>query len=1498
MHKKLYYKWKNACKKAALTLVMSAMLMQSVTPVFAEEQIMPVTELAEETQVSAPALTAETEASVPTAETEKPTEAPTEKPTEAPTEAPTEKPTQTPAETVTEAQTEKTTEKTKVTEKTTEKKNEKKTKRSERINDGNKYSAAEIVSNLQSVLPYLFAADKIEAAEYAEKIKEEVKSAANEAAEPDTECLTAEDESEKVNTSEEQYLGNNKIKEDGSLTEGLKKFSKALANAQSAKNIQIINLYANKKGVLDIAQLDKAFKNQKLEVSDSQFVVINVIANDKSQNLTFSGYDMVKNGKPVEYKSENEKGYVLYNFAAMDGKKFTQYEGTLTLTDEKILQGTFLAPAAEVKIDADLAGAVYAKKIKVETSCEKLLHVVFCKGKKETVPETADLLKAETTVEENESETTEAVETEAAETEAAETEIIETEITETADSEESIEIESMTEIMTEISSEEMTEEDFNGEVLIDLAEYVDTVETVQWYTSESTGMQMKLDDLSNGEETALIDTVHVSLNAADEITDTDGKTVYEKDQQVYVWDTASEESLQIGDQLTEAGVYYLTVDGGDSYLDGSRIYLVFDDRGIAVLENSGWNKEEGLLTVAVYQAGSTIGRGLKLTVVDADDNTPITGAVFVIRDKDGNVICNSDGTPTWYINYEGTAVILDKLAAGEYIISQINAPEGYNVLPDQSVVIPEEGKELTLTNSKMEDTQKTAAVSARTYYEKTLLTSEKKQSTYAALFTEEEPRKRVSEVKELKWQPGSDAADTVVFDDLAADTEYYVVETNVYGDPLESTDYVSKLTDGMLQPDGSRKELSSVKTGAEGEAENLTAVLEQCYSNKIYPTDKYSYTAEILLKKIVKGTSGKAENTTDVFYLMLYKDAVYTQPLTETPIEISMNGLAELTQVYAVKMTQYEGTFYVKETDASGKDLPDNYPYAVSYTDGGVITVSCGMAAQATIENQLSSSVAMLGIRDAETGEYLPGVIMVLKNESGKVIGKFTSKASETKWTVPMYDTTYYLSAVQAPTGYAPAADMAFSIPKGQKVSVVMECRTAKQETTDYKVTVSKQVYCGGSQVYAYDTTTGSYAAKGAYTFYAALFADKERIQKVSDVQKITVAGLGGTTTFKNLKKGVTYYLAETNQYGQPLSSTASRSIKYSNSGKIEIEKKQQTAVIQNAYNELKGGYRYTGTMTINLRLLNAAGQSVRGTETFYVGIFRKADYSDKPTIVKMALNDADAVSVKRRILLSGEADMVYYIAEVDASGRRITDESNFGYKVTVDQPALTFSRGDDKVINITNQVKSSKVTLYLTKKVYEGVSPKKVNTTFYAGLFKDPEFKYAYTNPIPMNLTDKSELTLKLSLNLGKASEAKIYVAEVDADGKIVKSGKEFGYDVKVINSTVVFNEKSREVQSVLLNSVYSEATKENWQSIIDSEKNNLQGSHGNHNGNYNGNYDGSYGGDWYVSDNGEASPYDAGGINTGDETPILKYAWIMAAALLVMICTMVWILVRRKKR
>ena len=123
----------------------------------------------------------------------------------------------------------------------------------------------------------------------------------------------------------------------------------------------------------------------------------------------------------------------------------------------------------------------------------------------------------------------------------------------------------------------------------------------------------------------------------------------------------------------------------------------------------------------------------------------------------------------------------------------------------------------------------------------------------------------------------------------------------------------------------------------------------------------------------------------------------------------------------------------------------------------------------------------------------------------------------------------------------------------------------------------------------------------------------------------------------------------------------------------------------------------------------------------------------------------------------------------------------------------------------------------------------------------------------------------MKLSLNLGAAAGAKIYVAEVDENGKVVQAGAKFGYDIRVINATAEFTQEQTEVQSILLNSVYSSSSEDNWNKIISRDGNNIGGG---------GIGSGSNGG-------GGASAN--GSVQTGDETPILPYVGGLAAAALV---------------
>lgn len=513
----------------------------------------------------------------------------------------------------------------------------------------------------------------------------------------------------------------------------------------------------------------------------------------------------------------------------------------------------------------------------------------------------------------------------------------------------------------------------------------------------------------------------------------------------------------------------------------------------------------------------------------------------------------------------------------------------------------------------------------------------------------------------------------------------------------------------------------------------------------------------------------------------------------------------------------------------------------------------------------------MLRLLDASSDKQLSGAKMVIKDATtSKNVYSFTTGNEVQILTNKLAAGSYVLTELTAPSGYSNTADVAFEVKDGQTTEVVM--RNASHGKASHKLTVSMQIYVGDAQVYAKDTTSGTYAKEKRYTYYAALFADKARTQKVSDVKEITVSGLNGSVTFSNLEKG-TYYLAETDEYGNVLTASdihgTECKVEYSDGGKISVSASSEQAVIKNVYSSLPTGYRHTATLTITKKLQTASGEAQTDTKTFYAGIYRKKDFSDTPTVVTLDLKNASEVSAKRRILLSSSNEVSYYIAEVDKNGKRITDEASFGYTIQVDQPEVTLKGGDDKHVTITNKTRVSKVTLYLTKKVYEGTSKKAVNETFYAGLFKDPEFTQLYAKPIALQLKNKSEITLKLSLNLGAAAGAKIYVAEVDENGKVVQAGAKFGYDIRVVNATAEFTQEQTEVQSILLNSVYSSSSDDNWNKIIHRDGNDIGGGGSGSNG------------------GGGASAN--GSVQTGDETPILPYVGGLVAAALVIAALLV---------
>lgn len=1493
-------------KKIAASFLSAAMLFQqcAVTGAAQEEQTSEAQTQAEvqtqaaseEAQAAAEPETqapAEPETQAPTepqtqAPTEPQTQAPTEPETQAPTEpetqAPTEPETQPATESETQAPTETETSSETETETAKETETEKQTERSERINDGEKIELQTLRQGLQGAFPYLLAAQEVSGADSLAKEEEIASGDAGRTA-----------------------------------LSGLENLSEKLADGKSTSKVRVINVYADKDGTLDTKQLKDAFQSETIDVTN-QYVVVNVIADQKDQDLDFSGYTMVNAGQTVRYTDETQPGDILYNFAWLDGEKFAPFEGTVTLTGTAVLQGTFLAPEGDVEVKSNLAGAVYADKITVADSVSDLKRIVLIEGAKaaetdvETETETAVETETEVTTETAAETETEVTTETAAETETEITteSAAETEVTSETTAEDQTEtaVETETEITTEPAAETESENAAESEVVIEptteapqqteeteapqsetagdsmitiddgisLYSFLSTRAITAWSSKKGVELKFKLTDADDAKDQALAGGEAV-IRSAEELYDENGTQIFKKDDEAakLTWSKASEVSAK----LHYSGSYYLEVTkapavsgGTESYVIPSRIYFYIDENGKPVFEGSGswytWSKN--VLSIDLTKTEKVQAK-LRLTGQNADgksDGKLLSGAAFVLKNEDGQIIRDEKGYPKYYISFNGEEVSINGLEAGTYLLSEISAPKGYQPAADRKFTIEADAAapvELIVSNAKTASDAQTLELTAQSTFNQTVLTSEYEDHYYVALFQDKALKKKVSNVITLTYSEGKKTTAKATVAGVAKGT-YYLAPTDEFGDPVsdESFNLVQK---GETAKENQNYTTITVKKTGDGKE---AVALEYQYTE--YPTDDFSYEASITLTKQVKNYDGKAKKVTEDFYAMLYADADHEEALLEEPVKLALKDAASAKETVKVKMTDSSVPVWMAETDKDGSLITsdkDEFLYTVTYPGhaDGKLTVVCGEKTEGTLQNQLNNSTVKIQVED-EKGTLLSGAKLVLKKqETGEVVPVNQKAVFESTGKALVLEnklengTSYILTELTAPDGYSNTEDVTFTAEEGQTVEVVLTNKKAKGNNT---LTVMKQVYSGEYQVYAQDVAAGTYAQEGCYTYYAALYADAKRTKKVSDVKEITVNGLSGTAAFGKLENG-TYYLGETDQYGNAVESSDSCTVKYTNAGKLQI-KGNATAEIQNVYSELPRGYRYTATLTITKKLQNSSGEAEAASKTFYAGIYRTQDYSDTPTIIPITLNNASEASERRRILLPGSDDLNYYIAEVSEQGQRITDNSDFGYVPTIDQPQLTVKKGEDASVTITNKTKISKVTLYLTKKVYKGTSQYAVNETFYAGLFKDPEFTQLYANPIPMQLNGKSELTLKLTLNLGSASEAKIYVAEVDKNGKVVKSSKEFGYDIRVVNATASFSQDRTEVQSILLNAVYGSVNDDDWRAIENKDDNNIGDEPG---------------GSGYSS-NGSGGSTN-GDVSTGDETPVLPYVAVLVVSVVVIL-------------
>lgn len=356
------------------------------------------------------------------------------------------------------------------------------------------------------------------------------------------------------------------------------------------------------------------------------------------------------------------------------------------------------------------------------------------------------------------------------------------------------------------------------------------------------------------------------------------------------------------------------------------------------IEKAGQVKEVN----GVYMAAS--GKVEELTVVNQQTSVkvnkvdkkgkPVAGAKLVVKSADGVVTRSADSAGAEVVSFvtTGEPYELKRLAPGNYLLSEVEAPEGYRISQDVPFTV-EDGinsvNEVTMVDEKEEKTKASLTVTKKLVDQQELTLMAEDDTFYVALFEDEQRTKRVSNVQALHYV-GS-ISEAVTFSNLEVNKSYYVGETDEFGVPID----VSTAEDGVYAP---------VYPGSyEIKPTKKEQHKEYTFENMFYDLPwGYTYGGNLTItKKALKGTEDYKTKAT--FYAAIFKDAALTERYGDV-VTLAMDGSSEISVTIPVYVGESENdstTYYVAETDKNGNvlDASAGLEYEVS-VDKTEITMS------------------------------------------------------------------------------------------------------------------------------------------------------------------------------------------------------------------------------------------------------------------------------------------------------------------------------------------------------------------------------------------------------------------------------------------------------------------------------------------------------------------------------------------------------------------------------
>lgn len=318
---------------------------------------------------------------------------------------------------------------------------------------------------------------------------------------------------------------------------------------------------------------------------------------------------------------------------------------------------------------------------------------------------------------------------------------------------------------------------------------------------------------------------------------------------------------------------------------------------------------------------------------------------------------------------------------------------------------------------------------------------------------------------------------------------------------------------------------------------------------------------------------------------------------------------------------------------------------------------------------------AKLAIRNADGS--------AIRNAAGKEMYSFTTTGQpyEIKG-LPAGE--YTVRELEAPDGYKTAQDVRVTLSDAEGAVNEVTMVDERQEEGKTSLTVTKSVV-DLNEKYLYVQNS---------IFYVALFEDKERTQRVTDVKALHFQdSFRESVTFDDLETGKTYYVGETDEAGTYLTSGYVEGCVFEADFPRGYEvtpgqkQSQNTLEFRNIFHDIPHNYYYNGEITVTKKVMKG-DELFDSKEIYYAAVFEDRELTQiHGDVITLDMDGASelSVTVPVQIRADGDPEVTYYIAETDRDGH-VLSSSETAFEISIDHPSVTLSAEQNtEDVTITN---------------------------------------------------------------------------------------------------------------------------------------------------------------------------------------------------------------------